>query len=247
LTRQLNYIKFIWRWLAEKLCSKLGFPEKLKQRLLFSLQSVLDKNFPPESHFSFILAGAHDGISHDFIFTFLKQRKISGIAIEPQPDLFEKLVSNFSFSKNVLTVNKALHPYLKEVNLYRVDPLKLKGLPDWADGIASLDELHHQRSGISPEFIQKINVRADSLMSIIQDTGFTKKIDYFQTDTEGFDLEVLKMIDFNKLSPDILRFEYVNLSKEDCKEAKQLLKKKGYLSFRQDGDIIAIKPDCIKL
>jgi FkbM family methyltransferase len=237
LTRLLNYIKFIWRYLAEKLCSKLGIPNKIKRRLLFSLQSVLAKNFPPESNFSFILAGAHDGISHDFIFTFLNQRKISGIAIEPQPDQF----------KNDLTVNKELHPYLKEVCLYRVDPLRLTDLPNWADGIASLDKMHHQRSGIPPEFIQNINVPADSLMSIIQEKGFTKKIDYFQTDTEGFDFEVLKMIDFNKLSPDIIRFEYVNLSKQDCKAAKQLLKKKGYLSFHQDGDIIAIKPDCIKL
>ena len=247
MIRQSNYIKFIWRYMAEKVCNNLGFPQKLKDRLLFSLQSVLDKNFPPESHFSFVLAGAHDGISHDFIFTFLKQRKINGIAIEPQPELFEKLVKNFSFSKNVLTVNKALHPYLKEVYLYRVDPLKLPGLPDWADGIASLDILHHQRSGIPPESIQKINVPAESLMSIIRDKGFTKKIDYFQTDTEGFDLEVLKMIDFNILSPDILRFEYVNLSKQDCKAAKQLLKKKGYLSFHQDGDIIALKPGRIRL
>jgi len=247
LIRQANYIKFIWRWLAEKLCSKLGLPEKLRSRLLVSLRSVLDKNFPPGNHFSFILAGAHDGISHDFIFTFLKQRKISGIAIEPQPELFEKLVSNFSFSKNVFTVNKALHPHLKEVYLYRVDPLKLTGLPDWADGIASLDKLHHQRSGIPSELIQKINVPADDLMSIIRDKGFTQKIDYFQTDTEGFDLEVLKMIDFNTLSPDIIRFEYVNLSKQDCKAAKQILKKNGYLYFRQDGDIIAISPGRIKL
>ena len=48
---------------------------------------------------------------------------------------------------------------------------------------------------------------------------------------EGFDYEVLKMIDFTTIKPSIIKYEFVNLSHEDQYASKALLKQYGYYLF----------------
>jgi hypothetical protein len=147
----------------------------------------------------------------------------------------------------VITVNKAVHPYLKEVILYRANPSQLHHLPDWAMGIASLNMDHHKRSGIEKKYILEERCESDHLMKIIGSFIRDKQIDLFQSDVEGFDLETLRMIDFDIFRPLIIKFEHVNLTKEDIREAIRLLRAKGYFYFYQYPDIIALQLDKISL
>ena len=46
-------------------------------------------------------------------------------------------------------------------------------------------------------------------------------LDYLQIDTEGYDVEILKMIDFNIIMPKLIRFECSNLKKSELETAKK--------------------------
>lgn len=205
----------------------------------FYFKRILEKNFFRGEKFSFLLVGANDGISHDFLFEFLRERKVAGIAVEPLKDIFKKLKVNFDFFPNVQLVNKAVHPFSKEVIIFRVDPAKKELVPDWAEGIGSLIPDHHEKSAIPKEYIIKEKVEADSFMNIVENFN-CYSLDLLQIDVEGFDFEILKMVDFNVVKPKIIKYEFCNLSEQDRKAAKTKLKEVGYFLFTEGNDMIAV-------
>lgn len=234
-----NVLKIVKTKLARKL-----FPSTAAH---FSLKQVLQKNYPPGSPFVFIQVGANDGVSNDFLFDFLKERKPSGIAIEPLRDVYERLVANYAALPQVLPVNKAVHAEQKKVRLYRVDPSRLNGLPAWASGIGSLDPAHHKRSGTATEHIISEEAEADHLMRILETHPLSAPADLLQIDVEGYDLEVLKQVNFNRLHPKIIRMEYINLPPDGVKEAIRMMKAHGYYCFYDDLDVIAVDLKRIRL
>jgi len=213
----------------------------------FSLRDTLAKNFTVNQPFRFIQVGAWDGTGYDFLYDFVKERKSSGIVIEPLPDYFEKLKKNYTYNPSVIAVNKAVFHEKKEIELYRVDPARTDGLPDWAGGIASVDPAHHKKAHIPSSVIITERVQADTLMNIIKEYYPYRVADLFQVDVEGYDFDVLKQLDFTFLKPDIIKFEYINLPAGQAEEAVRLLKAKGYYCFYDDIDIIAVRLKKIKL
>lgn len=214
---------------------------------VFTIESLLRKNFPEHTSFRFVLIGANDGISHDFLYNFLQKRDCEGIAFEPIRSAFDKLRANFSIFPKVKLINQAIHPTMSEVSLFKVDERKLADLPDWAYGIASQDPHHHKRSGIEAEHIIEEKVAAGALMRLIGEHAPGLQPDYLQTDTEGFDAEIISQIDFNKIHPTIIRFEYINLDKEQKKRTIRILKNKGYYCFYDGMDIGAVQLSSILL
>jgi hypothetical protein len=55
-----------------------------------------------------------------------------------------------------------------------------------------------------------------------------EKIDAVIIDTEGYDFEILKMIDFQRFRPKLVIYEHLHLNKEDMRAAGQLLEGLGY-------------------
>lgn len=51
-----------------------------------------------------------------------------------------------------------------------------------------------------------------SLIQLVKDHDLFG-LDYLQIDTEGFDDEIIKMIDFSIIKPKLIKFELVHLSK----------------------------------
>lgn len=211
-------------------------------RFLFSLKlnEILEGFYSKESEFKFIQIGANDGISHDNIYNFVINRKTRGILVEPLNDYYLKLCENYKNYPQIIILNVALHPYLKKVKLYRVNSLYESNLPDWACGIASLDPNHHKKVGIPSEYIFEENVVAKSFDDLMKDYPDLKNIDLIQIDTEGFDFEILKMINFNKFKIKFLKFEHCNLNSDDYKLAKILLKNAGFIFFIEGNDTIAV-------
>lgn len=214
---------------------------------IFTIESVLTKNFAEGCSFSFILIGANDGVSHDYLFDFLRKRDSRGVAFEPVAHSFAQLQKNFSIFPGVTLVNKAIHPSKTEVKLYKVIPEKLAELPEWASGIASLDPEHHKKSGIATNCITSENATAGPLMQLLDEFAPGLVPDYLQTDTEGFDAEIIRQVDFARIRPFIIRFEYINLDQKSKRESIDLLKKNGYYCFYDGMDIGAVQLGRIKL
>lgn len=64
-----------------------------------------------------------------------------------------------------------------------------------------------------------------------------------QIDTEGFDLEVIKLALKTKIIPSIINYEHANLSVEDRLKACRLLTKYGYRFLHGRWDTLAVRID----
>jgi FkbM family methyltransferase len=236
------YLMNLGRIVLDKLARKLK-PSSPS----FSIEKILHRNFPESKSFYFIQVGANDGVSNDFLFEFVKKRNPAGITIEPLKEAHESLKRNYENFPGVKTVNKAVHKYLRKVTLYKVNPSLLHELPAWASGIASLDPQHHRRSGTPSDAIVSEEADAAPLMEILNEHDLPNTIDLLQIDVEGYDLEVLKQVDFSIVHPLIVRMEYINLPLPAVEEAVKLLKSHGYYVFYEGMDITGVDLKRVKL
>ena len=214
---------------------------------LLSSKKILERNFKIKSGFIFIQVGANDGISFDFLYDFLINRKPIGLVIEPIKDYYDELRINYLNFSGIIPINKAVHPTSKVLDVYKINPDSMYKYPEWVKGIASLDSHHHKKLKIESEDVMTETVIAETFMKICDSNSFLGKIDYLQIDTEGFDLEILRMIDFDILSPKMIKFENVNLSNVNKKEANNMLQRQSYFLFDELGDTIGVNLKLIKL
>ncbi len=195
----------------------------LSERML----SSFDKN-----QVIFLQVGANDGVSFDCLYDFVSANNWSGVAVEPLKEFYEKLCINYSGFTKVQLVNLAIHPTDKYISLFKVDPSFYGDFPDWVKGIASFEKMHLIRNGVPENKITTETVHCINLMELIDQYNLYN-VDYIQIDTEGFDFEIIKMIDFNKIKPKMIKFEHAHLSEDNMNAAKKLLIMHGY-KFKKD-------------
>lgn len=212
-----------------------------------SSRSIIERNFKENLLFSFIQVGANDGVSFDFLYDVVIKRKSKGIVIEPVKEYYNELVENYRIYQNIKTVNIAVHPTKKLISMHKIKESSYPKYPDWVKGIASLNPNHYNALNIESIDVEEILVDGTHLMNIISEQYEGVELDYFQVDTEGFDYEVIKMIDFNLINPKMIKFESVSLSNEDYKSVKLLLEEKGYYVFKEFNDTIAVNLKKIQL
>jgi FkbM family methyltransferase len=240
MKKALNHTLIIFFKIYNKIFRK-------NKNTFFNSLRILENNFPQSKEFKFIQVGANDGVSFDNLYDLVIKRDSKGIVIEPLIEFYKQLELNYSNFKDIIKINKAVHPTSKEAYIYKVVENALNKYPIWVQGCASFDPEHLKKLNIDSNDISKLTVISDNLMNIyIQNYHFTS-VDYFQIDTEGFDFEVLKMIDFKLLKPSIIKYEHTNLNKIDLKKSITLLRKNGYFIFYETEDIFACLLGKIKL
>ncbi|HTE40569.1 MAG TPA: FkbM family methyltransferase, partial [Steroidobacteraceae bacterium] len=122
----------------------------------------------------------------------------------------------------------------ESIELYRVMPGALAALPPWARGLASFDRNHLVKHGIPEHAIRSTRVICKPLMALLEEHGFTDA-NLLQIDVEGYDAEVLRMIDFKRLRPQLIKYEHKNLRESDAQASRKLLHDAGYDSSRGAG------------
>ena len=240
MTYTINFITILFFKISNKLIKNNNLKVKL-----FSSKKILEHNFL--NKINFIQVGANDGVSFDFLFDFLNTRDSEGVVIEPIKEYFLELKKNYNQNNNIVKINKAIHNSEKKISIYKIDPNAVNKYPDWVRGIASLDQAHHKKLNIESKDIIDEIVEADSFMNVMNQNLKNFDLDYLQIDTEGFDYEILKMIDFSIIKPKLIKFESVNLSISDKQSANLLLVCNGYYLFDELGDTVAIDLKRIKL
>ena len=219
--------------LAKVLVERYGL-EILSKPYFEMYLDILLKN----ESFYFIQVGAHDGVRFDNLYQKVTTVNCSGIVIEPLKKYFHRLQMNYEDYPHVTPLNIALHPNLDEVDIHHVDFDKIDMLEPWSGGIASLDAQHHKKSATPSTCMTKTKVKAMSFMNLIDEYKI-ESIDLLQIDVEGFDFEILKMIDFTYIKPKLIKYEYINLSDEEQEHLKILLEENGYKVYIGKEDAIA--------
>lgn len=161
--------------------------------------------------------------------------------MEPSPKYFEKLKINYSKYSNIILLNKAIHPTESKFTLYEVNSTGLAKLPDWGQGIGSFDFQHLMNKNLDTSDITKIEVDCISFNNLVLQYPAFKKIDFLQVDTEGFDGEILKSIDFSSFDTNMIKFESCHLPNGDQVKIKNLLVANGFLVFNESYNSVAIK------
>ncbi len=204
---------------------------KPQKGTLACFYNKLSKNLP---HIYVIQVGANDGVSFDNLYFTVTEQRWSGIVIEPLPKHFVKLEKNYKNYKNVLPVNSAIHATKKEAKIYSVNEVALDKYPEWIDGCTSMSREHLIRAGVLSDDIIESIVHCSPLMRVVEAHNMYDA-DYIQIDTEGFDAEIVKQIDFSKLKPLVIKFEWMHLSAKEKIEMRELLLFNKY-ELEIDGD-----------
>lgn len=128
--------------------------------------------------------------------------------------------------------------------IYRLAP-NIADYPDWWDGLASLDKnivLSH-KSDIEniEQYLVHETIQTISFATLLAKYDVTY-LHILHIDTEGHDFEIIKLIDFSVIRPEIIIYEYQHLTVHTYFNSVTYLKDNGYVVYQSDDsyDTIAI-------
>jgi FkbM family methyltransferase len=223
------YFKYIWKPKPNNIESYIDN---------FALETTKEKKT-----FCFLQIGANNGYQHDPIFKLLQRYPHwQGILIEPQKAIFDTQLSvMYRQYKNLQLLNAAIATVNGFMPIYKIAFSNER----WASGLTSFDrstlERHidngyidqcAQKQGIRPPAHRADYITTEQVTCVTFDTVITqykvKNLDLLMIDTEGFDFEIIKMINFAQLKPRLIVFEHIHLSATDFDACQKLLQDNGY-------------------
>jgi FkbM family methyltransferase len=212
-----------------------------RHRLRIGIEHILARTLL-EGEFFFVQIGANDGVRFDDSHHFITRNRLKGIVVEPLSDMFENLSKNYAEHPQIIKVNAAIHAAEKSMTLYRIR--QDAPVPDWCHGIASFDKRHllqaeHKIPNLASYIIEE-EVPCVTIAQLLEQHE-VDKLTFLQIDTEGYDFEVIKSLDFSRWKPQVIRYECASLSPADNLACIELLIDQGYQLLDDKNDIIAVK------
>lgn len=190
-------------------------------------------------HPFFVQIGANNGIDFDNLYSKVEQYILPGIVVEPVPYYYASLVEAYKRHRGVTPVKAALHPTQRDATIYWADPTRIRH--GWEVGLASFSRGHLIKFGVDEDAILAETVPCLTFDQLIERYAEGRKISILATDTEGFDAEILRMVDLDRYRPEIVKFEAKHLSAADLEDCLHRLKSSGYFCERWRDDIVAVQ------
>jgi len=249
------YKQFIFTLCANRNPLYTGFYKYFYKPKKDTLAYIIDKYSRHTPDLTVIQVGANDGFNHDPIVKFIKRDNWHGVLLEPQKYVHDTFLSKMHASdQNIHTLNAALDYTDGERSMYNIAFSKAR----WATGLSSLDKSvveeaiasGHVASGASKEGIdlpRQLNdyISEEKIIAISPQTLLKQyqisKIDLLQIDAEGFDYEIIKMMDIGKTQPGMIIFEDSHLDDATLQECHDLLFDQEYTLRKTQGNTVAIK------
>lgn len=190
----------------------------------------------------FIEIGSNDGDQHDHLQPLIRARAWTGLMVEPVPYVFERLRRNYGDLERVTLENAAIADRDGQLPFYHLreaGPQERARLPSWYDGIGSLSRANvgsHRRH--IPDIDERI-VRSDvpclTFESLCRKHG-VEAIDLLLIDTEGYDAQILRSIDFAIRRPRLLVYEHFHLEPDERRGCRTALQARGYETMEEGFD-----------
>ena len=169
-------------------------------------------------HVDYFQVGSHVGnTDNDSVFNKITDG-MNVVLIEPIPELFNKLVVNYSYktlTNNVQFMNIAVSNHDGSLDLYKypssdnISWLPTKKQPEWINQLTSVNKEHLFMHGLKTAPIHKVTVPCKTLNTIISEGNITS-IDNLVTDTEGHDYDILMHMDLSIVKPTNIMFESIH-------------------------------------
>lgn len=167
----------------------------------------------------------------------LAEKGWKGVVVEPIEEYIDALPildSVVYLKRYAIAKERALMPFYHiPSNIIAEEKLEW-----WAKSLGSLRKGHKtiQIKGWE-KHVREVMVPTITFSDLL---GLTQieEIDLLKMDTEGYDLEILRSIDFSQIKPLIIQYEHKLLSEEEQEEAQDLLRNQGYkVMIDYDGDL----------
>lgn len=249
------YGQLMFRMSAAEHPLYMGFYKKFYKPRADSLDEFLDSWSREHGPVHFLQIGANDGISHDPLHKFIKRDRWSGVMLEPQPDVYEHFLTKIHrLRPEIKTINAALDTTDGSRPLYRLSVSNER----WATGLSSfIREVleakvndprvlkHARRQGVElpgdpAELIIDDRVRTISPESLLKQYG-GNGFDLVAIDTEGFDFEILKMLDLDRISPEVIIYEEVHMTRGTREACRSYLEEHRYQCRTISKDVVAVR------
>ena len=190
--------------LRRKVFEAIG-SDRFSRPSLFDLDRKLEKYLPDRNGF-FIEVGANDGFRQSNTYYFERFKGWQGILIEGIPELYQKCAvtrPNSQVFNCALVAENYTEPFvtMKYANLMSIVEGALKSEGNDRQHLKTAIEAQHD---VDDSYA--IQVPARTLTSILDECEVTE-IDLFSLDVEGFELNVLKGLDFKKYRPKYMLIE----------------------------------------
>jgi FkbM family methyltransferase len=218
------------------------FGYELKPRLSYQapvidiLDLAIHDLMSHEPDIFFLQIGAHDGLSGDPIHDYVRKYHWKGLLVEPQPAVFEKLQANYAWAPQLLFENSAIAPSDGTLQLHCFENASAE---DHASMLASTRKYYLTLNGDGHRgTIKTISVPALTLGSLLEKHE-VKRVNLLQIDTEAFDFEIIKMIDFKRIKPEIIHFENNFFNRRQKSECARILGEQNYALLSLGIDTIA--------
>jgi FkbM family methyltransferase len=191
----------------------------------------------------FVQVGSNDGLKLDPLRHHILTRQWSGIMIEPVPYVFEQLAAQYGNHPRIILENVAIADHDGVAELYYLPQSADESLPDWYDALATFRKdvlLKHD------EFIPDIATRISSIevpcltFETLCARNGVKNVDLVQIDTEGYDAEVIRLIDLERHAPTLIMFEHLHLAPDDWHACLDRLRRHGYQDASDHMDTICL-------
>ncbi len=179
----------------------------------------------------FVQIGANDGYTHDPIYKYIKEYNWSGILVEPVSEYFDNLKKTYSKEQNLIFAKVAISSKAERKTLFGFS----KKAPYWIRLNTRTKNSFSKKTILShswympnlSKYIVKEKVEAVTLRGLLK-RHKARKVDLLFIDTEGYDYEILKQVDFKKIKPLAIYYEHKHLTKEDKMGSWRTLAEKGY-------------------
>ena len=190
----------------------------------------------------FVQIGSNDADVGDPLTPFLGTGSWTGCMIEPVKYIFDRLVANHGHNPRLIFENVAVSNQSGAQDFYWLEPGR-EGLPEWYDqlGSFSLDTiLKHQSDIPDLESMVRCSPVETATFDEICNRNNIAELGLLHIDTEGFDYEIIKTIDFSVHKPIVVIYEYKHLSRTDRGEAITLFSDAGYVLGDAGGDMVCV-------
>jgi FkbM family methyltransferase len=179
---------------------------------------------------TFLQIGAFDGRGDDDLREVVAAYRLRGVLVEPQTGAFVRLAYTYRDQPQVTLLQGAIADQRGTRDFYTQ-----RGTITMA---ASFHRDHLLRHGIPAAEIVAQPIECHTVESALQAAGLDR-VDLLQIDAEGFDWPIIRSIDFARMRPAIVRFEYRNMPQRDADACLEFLAAHGYTFLLEARDILA--------
>jgi FkbM family methyltransferase len=194
---------------------------------------------------SFVQVGSNDGVKFDPICLQVRTRPWTGVMVEPVPYLFERLRAHYGGSRRIRLENAAVADHDGwQPFFFLAEARPGDVVPDWYDALGSFRRdvvlSHREHIPDIEERLQEAPVPCLTFEALCRKHGL-ERLDLVHVDTEGYDFEIIKLIDLDRWAPTVLLFEHKHLSPEDRAACVAHLEGHGYDLLADDTDTLCLR------